>query len=160
MANKKSDAENAKNGCLALVGISILVLLFTVLSMMIQLIPIITPALFIILLFTNWYKYRFVYKPLRINGFWLSKNEKNKFMSVADYICTAQRNKDYVHAAVQNEGIRINQDGRISAKSYRGKDLRNVLDNAYSTINEHIPTYRYLISIFRKTVGKQLRDIL
>ena len=127
-----------------MVGISILVLLFTVLSMMIQLIPIITPALFIILLFTNWYKYRFVYKPLRINGFWLSKNEKNKFMSVADYICTAQRNKDYVHAAVQNEGIRINQDGRISAKSYRGKDLRNVLDNANSTINEYIPTYRYL----------------
>lgn len=149
MANKKSNnSENdIKSGCFALavlIGLSVLILLFTILSMLFQLIPIVVPTVFLIMSLVNWYIYRHKDWLHISNGFWLQEHEKNDFIYVANIIHKAEINRNNVHNAVQNEGIHINQNGRISMKSYRGKELRNTLENANATIDEYLPVYERL----------------
>lgn len=74
-------------------------------------------------------------------GFWLLDSEKDRFKDVTMRLSDAIDTRDYVNAAVKNEGIHINQNGRISAKSYRGQGLQRDLDDANATINDLLPVH-------------------
>ena len=147
MANqKKDDANSAKTGCLALIGLSLLILLFTVVSILFQCVPLVVPIVFLIMFLAYRYTYRHTDWLHISNGFWLLDSEKEQFIRVGSAIYHAKVNRDNVHAAVQNEGIHINKDGRISAKSYRGQNLRSTLESANATIDEYLPIYEHLES--------------
>ena len=137
MANRKEEEEkNFKNTISCLIGITILIILITILSMLVQLIPVIAPVLVLIFFLANWYLYS-QDKPFFAIGFWLLDSEKDRFKDVTLCLSAAIDTRDYVNAAVKNEGIHINQNGRISAKSYRGQGLQRDLDDANATINDH-----------------------
>lgn len=151
MANKKNDdVKNAKEGCLALIALSVLILLATVFSMLLQLVPLVIPVVFLILFIVNWYRYKNEDKPHLRNGFWLSEDDMNNYSFVSALIERAKSNRSDVQAAVRNEGIRINKDGRISAKSYRGQNLRNTLESANATIDEYFPVKSHLEGLPQK----------
>lgn len=141
MANRKEEEEkNFKNTISCLVGITILIILVTILSMLVQLIPVIAPVLVLIFFLSNWYLYS-QDKPFFAIGFWLLDSEKDRFKDVTMRLSDAIDTRDYVNAAVKNEGIHINQNGRISAKSYRGQGLQRDLDDANATINDLLPVH-------------------
>lgn len=145
MGNKKNDdVKEAKKGCLVLIALSVLILLVTMMSMFLQLVPLVVPAVFLILLIVNWYHYRKEDRPHLRNGFWLSEDDMDRYSLVSTVLETEKNNRNAVQAAVKNEGIHINQNGRISARSYRGKNLRNTLENANATIDEYLPVKIYL----------------
>ena len=145
MSKKENNpVKDAKNGCLALIGLSVLILILTILSILVQCVPLVTPIVFLIMFLVNRYTYRHTDWLHIFNGFWLLESEKEDFIRVGSIIYHAKVNKNNVHAAVQNEGIHINQNGRISAKSYRGKHLRNTLEDANATIDEYLPIYEHL----------------
>ena len=142
MAKKNNEQKEQINAVFAVIAFMVLALIFTLVSMLFQLALIAYPLVFLIMFFVSWYRYKNS-KPFINNGFWLTKSERERFKQVAFTVIGAQQNKDYAQTAVQREGIHINQDGRISARSYRGKGLRNTLEGANSTLNEYLPIYRY-----------------
>ena len=142
MAKKNDDIKTQVNTVLAVIALMVLALIFTAVSMLLQLALIAYPVVFLIMFLVSWYRYK-KNKPFITNGFWLTRSERERFKEVAFTVIDAQQNKEYVQTAVQQEGIRINQDGRISARSYRGQGLRNTLEGANSTLNEYVPIYKY-----------------
>ena len=149
MAKKNDETKTQVNTIFAVIALMVLVLIFTLVSVLLQLALIAYPVVFLIMFFVSWYRYK-KNKPFITNGFWLTKSERERFKQVAFTVIGAQENKNYVQAAVQQEGIRINQDGRISARSYRGQGLRNTLESANSTLNEYVPVYRHYRDLPRK----------
>ncbi len=140
---KSKESQNAWQSFLALVAIGVLVILFTIIIILIKLIPVVFPALALILFFVYVY-YTKQEKTDREMGFWLYSSEKEKFKTLYFTLSQAYRKRKEVDDAVVREGHHINKNGRISAKSYRGSDLQGALDEANATISEYEPLYSAL----------------
>lgn len=160
MGNKKNDdVKEAKKGCLVLIALSVLILLVTMMSMFLQLVPLVVPAVFLILFIVNWYHYRKEDRPHLRNGFWLSEDDMDRYSLVSTVLETEKNNRNAVQAAVKNEGIHINQNGRISARSYRGKTfaIRWKMRMQRST---SIYLLRFISKDCRRSVGNQRGNII
>ena len=87
--------------------------------------------------YTSWRKTdRFVAKKLK---FWLTDTEKRQYIELSNSIVYYHNKKKNAQNAAVNEGIRVNQNGRLSAKSYRGQDLQGAIDESEAFLNEKIP---------------------
>lgn len=129
MANKKSEDKLA--GAVMILGVIavIAVLLLSVAA-------ILTPVVVLVLFLVNIIKYKKNDNRWRSNGFWLTPYEKRDFKQACVEISAAVQSKNAVQEAIRREGISINQNGQISARSYRGKALREQLNSANYTLDE------------------------
>lgn len=152
MANQNDNgSKGVKAGCAFLILMSVLIILFTILSIMLQLVPLVAPLVFLILWLVNSYKFHKNDLPHLKNGFWLTDSQRQSFNKVANTIYYATVQKQSAEESVRDEGIHINQNGRISAKSYRGKHLRNQLEGADGVIKKYWPLYDMLSGLPQKT---------
>ena len=137
----KNKYENEGIGCtiIGCIIIGIIVLILTVLVLAGYLIPIIIPALFLVMAFINYLQYSLNDKMWLDTGFWLRDDECSKFITYKIVLDRANDIKNHVQGVVDSGGVRLNNDGQISRKSYYGKDLRNALNNANYDINEAEP---------------------
>ena len=137
----KNKYENEGIGCtiIGCIIIGIIVLILTALVLAGYLIPIIIPALFLVMAFINYLQYSLNDKMWLDTGFWLRDDECSKFTTYKIVLDRANDIKNHVQGVVVSGGVRLNNDGQISRKSYYGKDLRNALNNANYDINEAEP---------------------
>ena len=137
----KNKYENEGIGCtiIGCIIIGIIVLILTVLVLAGYLIPIIIPALFLVMAFINYLQYSLNDKMWLDTGFWLRDDECSKFITYKIVLDRANDIKNHVQGVVDSGGVRLNNDGQISRKSYYGKDLRNALNNANYDIGEAEP---------------------
>ena len=129
-------------GCMA--ALFILLAIITIVYVALWLIPIGVPLLFLLGFFSNWIRYQTNDKALAKRKFWLTQKEKVLFENVCRGLTSSRNLKEDVHAAVEREGIHINKNGRISAKSYRGQELQEKLDQAEGFIKDMQPVYQRL----------------
>lgn len=92
------------------------------------------------------------------NFYWLYPKQIKEFKErVRDYN-QASRMKDAIQETVEKEGIAINKNGRISARSYRGKALQAELDKVNYTIGESKKHYSILRDLPRNNYKRAKRD--
>lgn len=144
---KKKDDSSAGVACI-LVVILIAVILW-LLMVAVQIALLVVPVALLIAAIVHVYKYKKNYKPYAADGFWLNDTEKLLFCQFHNRLSVAQGNKQAVADEVRRAGVHINQNGRISARSYRGKALRDSLDAANASIEEAEPYYNYLSELPR-----------
>ena len=121
----KNKYENEGIGCtiIGCIIIGIIVLILTVLVLAGYLIPIIIPALFLVMAFINYLQYSLNDKMWLDTGFWLRDDECSKFITYKIVLDRANDIKNHVQGVVDSGGVRLNNDGQISRKSYYGKEL-------------------------------------
>lgn len=149
MANKQNEDILAK----IFIFLCIIVLIIIAI---IYLAAIIAPAAILILFLVNLISYRSNDRHWRANGFWLTSSEKAHFKESCLDIVIARKSKEEVTTTLQEEGIAINQNGRISARSYKGKALRSQLESANQTLKESTKRYNEL-SLFPRKRWKSAR---
>ncbi len=129
MANKKSEDKLA-GAVMILCAIAVIVVL------LLSVAAILTPIVVLILFLVNIIKYKKNDSGWRASGFWLTPYEKRDFKQACVEISAAVQSRNEVQEAIRREGISINQNGQISARSYRGKALREQLNSANYTLDE------------------------
>ena len=138
MADKKEPSIKETIGCL--LAFTIIFAILVVFTVIVQSIPVLLPPIFLIAFvvnYTSWRKTdRFVAKRLK---FWLTDTEKRQYIELSNSIVYYHNKKKNAQNAAVNEGIRVNQNGRLSAKSYRGQDLQGAIDESEAFLNEKIP---------------------
>ncbi|MBM6863868.1 hypothetical protein H6A66_01520 [Bacteroides caecigallinarum] len=138
MAEKKELNVKETIGCL--LALTIMIAILVVFTVIVQSIPVLLPPIFLIAFivnYTSWRKTdRFVAKRLK---FWLTDTEKRQYIELSNSIVYYHNKKKNAQNAAVNEGIRVNQNGRLSAKSYRGQDLQGAIDESEAFLNENIP---------------------
>lgn len=138
MADKKELSIKETIGCL--LAFTIIFAILVVFTVIVQSIPVLLPPIFLIAFvvnYTSWRKTdRFVAKKLK---FWLTDTEKRQYIELSNSIVYYHNKKKNAQNAAVNEGIRVNQNGRLSAKSYRGQDLQGAIDESEAFLNEKIP---------------------
>lgn len=103
-----------------------------------------SPLIFLVLYLINQIAYLSSDKRRKRDFFWLNYGERELFKSSWEDFSAALRTKKYVEAAVERERIRLNQNGQISVRSYRGQDLKAQLDNANYVIGQTAPVIEAL----------------
>ena len=103
-----------------------------------------SPLIFFVLYLINQIAYLSSDKRRKCDFFWLNYGERELFKSSWEDFSAALRTKKYVEAAVERERIRLNQNGQISVRSYRGQDLKAQLDNANYVIGQTAPVIEAL----------------
>ena len=103
-----------------------------------------SPLIFLVLYLINQIAYLSSDKRRKRDFFWLNYGERELFKSSWEDFSAALRTKKYVEAAVERERIRLNQNGQISVRSYRGQDLKAQLDNANYMIGQTAPVIEAL----------------
>lgn len=142
MGNTITKEEKAFGGC---VVIAIIIgIILTLLIVVGYLVPLIIPAIFVLMAPVNYFIYIIKDKKWLSTGFWLTNSERDYFINNNNILATAYSTKSYVQNAVRSEGIAVNNDGQISRKSYRGKDLRAALNNANYDIDNTGPIVKEL----------------
>lgn len=145
MAKNKNNNEGwgsviMQIGCLILITIVILVV--TVFSVVVKCVPIALPIIFLIAFLTNYISWRntdrIYAKTLK---FGLTENEQERLTNLFSDLHFYINKRDNARNAAVNEGIRVNQNGRLSARSYRGQDLQGAIDESTSFIDQNIPEY-------------------
>ena len=134
MAQNKN---NQNQGCTVIA--IIIGIILTIVIIIGYLAPVIIPVFFLIMTFVNYLQYNFNDKIWLDTGFWLRDDECSKFVTYKIVLDRANDIKNHVQGVVVSGGVRLNNDGQISRKSYYGKDLRNALNNANYDINEAEP---------------------
>lgn len=138
MADKKEPSIKETIGCL--LAFTIIFAILVVFTVIVQSIPVLLPPIFLIAFvvnYTSWRKTdRFVAKRLK---FWLTDTEKRQYIELSNSIVYYHNKKKNAQNAAVNEGIHVNQNGRLSAKSYRGQDLQGAIDESEAFLNEKIP---------------------
>lgn len=92
------------------------------------------------------------------NSFWLYPGQIKDFKDCVRNYNLAARRKDEIQVTVEREGIAINMNGRISARSYRGKALQAELDNIHYTIEESQKYYDILRNLPRHNYKRAKRN--
>ncbi|MDE7357441.1 MAG: hypothetical protein K2M74_03290 [Bacteroidales bacterium] len=69
-------------------------------------------------------------KSLIQRNFWLTKSEKERFIKFNNAYWFYRNKRDEAWKAVDREGIRMNKDGGISQRSYRGQDLQGAINES------------------------------
>lgn len=146
-------ANDKKNNLIEYIIIAAIVICAIIVAIIYLSIAII-PVLFLILYIYNQMSYFLKDRLRSYNRFWLTSGEKEYFKQVTENLGNAYILKNHVNEAVQNEGIRLNQDGQISQKSYRGRDLRASLDMANNSIATLEPVLDQMRSQPRNTWKK------
>ena len=129
MANKKSEDKLAG-------AVMILCVIAVIVVLLLSVAAILTPIVVLILFLVNIIKYKKNDSGWRASGFWLTPYEKRDFKQACVEIYAAVQSRNEVQEAIRREGISINQNGQISARSYRGKALREQLNSANYTLDE------------------------
>lgn len=152
MANKKKDdgTENIKNTCGCVLALSVIIIVGTIISIIFQLVAVVIPAIVLIVFLVNWYKYKHEDKFRRMLRFKFTEDDRDQFKQLYNNICWAKDKKQRVADEVNRKGIHINQNGRISARSYYGQELQGALDNANNLLDESLPQYNYMSKLPRK----------
>lgn len=134
MANKKS--EDLLTTIFMFLCVAALIIIA-----IIYLAAIITPIIILVLFFVNLFRYRSNDKHWKQYGFWLTPSEKVHFKQSYINIMNAQKSQEEVAKTLQTETVAINLNGRISARSYKGKALRAKLESANLTLEESAKIY-------------------
>lgn len=127
--------------------VSVVLLLAVVVLLLFGLLAVVlaaSPLIFLVLYLINQIAYLSSDKRRKRDFFWLTYDERELFKSSWEDFSAALRTKKYVEAAVEREGIRLNQNGQISVRSYRGQDLKAQLDNANYVIGQTAPVIEAL----------------
>lgn len=135
-------AKNNQNDPLETIFSYIIVFLIVVVALVagsVLIAYVAAPLIFLILYLINQIAYLASDRKRKRNFFWLTYDERELFKSRWEDFVAALKMKEYVEVAVEREGIQLNQNGQISVRSYRGKELRSKLDNANYVIKNASP---------------------
>lgn len=130
--NEPSPAEKAL-GCLG-----ILVVAAVIIS------AVLLPVVLLIWSIVSWVSYKKSVPVIVARNFWITDDEKESLRKMARGLAEANRRIEAVNSEVAATGIHINQNGRISARSYRGQALQGELDNMNGYKEETLPKYNSL----------------
>lgn len=135
-------AKNNQNDPLETIFSYIIVFLIVVVALVagsVLIAYVAAPLIFLILYLINQIAYLASDRKRKRNFFWLTYDERELFKSRWEDFVAALKMKEYVEVAVEREGIQLNQNGQISVRSYRGKELRSKLDDANYVIKNASP---------------------
>lgn len=153
MARNKNQNKDLKTG-LAVYGCGIImvvgVLLMTAFVVVLKTLPLIVPIVFLFCCMYNIFKYNREDKKHIKNGFQLTEYEKDRLSEVKYKLSWAYDKKEECKRIIQNEGLKLNKDGRLSQRSYRGQEVQGALDNADKIISENNPVYEELCGLPKK----------
>lgn len=144
MAKKGNDKDNLKEQTGCFLVLFLLLIIVTVIYIALWLIPLVVPLCFLIGFLVCWIRYQRNDKNLIRKKFWLTDEDQEQFKYVNSKLVSAISKKEEVLEAIEREGIHINKNGRISARSYRGQELQGALDNAEACIADMQPVYSSL----------------
>lgn len=140
MSRKRDNRDEKNVGCVIAATVGVFVL--TIVIMIFQSIPVVLPPLFLIAFLINYLLWRNNDKINAVNlRFWLDESEKKRFIELADALNYFEKKKTNAENAAVNEGVRVNKNGRLSARSYRGQELQGAIDESSDFIMKNQPIY-------------------
>jgi len=101
------------------------------------------------------FRYSFKLKGISpaINGnesdFWLTSAEKSKFKNISSKLLEAIEKVQNAESLGLDSNISRNMDGRFSARSKLGREIRNIIDQLTPQIDQWSQTYRELSNLPR-----------
>lgn len=139
MAKKDSTYE----GCAAIGCLILVVILITIFTLTLQTVALILPVGFLLMAISNIVDFKKDKQKLFKKYFWLSPFEAESFKEAAANLHYAMRAKNSAQSQAAEENIAINQNGRISARSYRGKALQQTIDQSNAVISDSSEAYGF-----------------
>lgn len=107
------------------------------------------------------YLFIYLYYRTKITGkmsdFWLTRDEKEDFKKTAATLQASMETIKKSNITGDNEVISRNADGSFSQNENRGKELKSIIDNKQSTINQNNDHLQYLAAL-PKTRWKKFRN--
>lgn len=144
MAKKKN--EDTKNVGCALIAIALTIgAIFLVIG--VQIIPLIAGPIFAICAIVYFFRYMSKDRPFVKNNFALTSTETSLLSETTEKYKWALNKKIELNRIIEDEGLRVNANGRLSQRSYRGQDVQGAMDNANGIISEEKPIYDYLVAL-------------
>ncbi len=132
MANRKKESEDRGN------------IVFLIFLIFVTLIIVITP----VVLLWGWLKNLFIYnrnyRHKLKRCFWLDDKQKENFKILANNLDYAIAEVKRANVIGDNEGLVRNNDGQFSARSYRGKEIREIINKYQALIFEQQPMFEEL----------------
>lgn len=145
MAKKKNDNATGVGlyiGCLLMMTIGIVFI--TLFSIAIQLIPLAVPIIIFLIFVGALFLYVGEDGQNVKRKFKLTDNEQVEFDKLGHLLNQAYRKINECKNIIETEHLHINQNGRLSQRSYRGSEVQGAMDYANSTINENSNHYQRL----------------
>lgn len=75
--------------------------------------------------------------------FELTSHQSEIMQSAKKIMVRAKNRLDECNEIIENEGLRKNADGRLSQRSYRGKEIQEEMDHAQALLEENMEIYEY-----------------
>ena len=140
---EKNKKRNEKiNGCILVVLVIAALIIIGV-----QMIPLIAPFVVAISALVCFIKYMWKDRPHVRANFELSKSELQSFAESKEKCNWALGKINELEKTIANEGLQHNKDGRLSQRSYRGKDVQRALDHANSVYSNERPMCEYYAAL-------------
>lgn len=140
---KKDSKSNALSGAVTIIIIIVAILYYAVITLLA-----ITPFILLLYGIICFFLFRGKKdKNLIQRNFWLSKAEQEEFIKINNLLYFYQNKRDNAWEAVSREGVRINKDGSISQRSYRGQDLQGAINESNEMIKKYTPRFEELKKI-------------
>lgn len=92
--------------------------------------------------------------------FWLTKSEQKSYIDIYNAFDFFRNKRDRAWEAVSQENIRLNKDGSISQRSYRGQDLQGAIRESEEKIKQYEPRLEELKKLPRKNWKRVRRHFI
>lgn len=151
MAKSKKNDENG------------LIALAIILIIMVVLVILLTPIVLFVSWLVNLINYQRNYRKKVKSKFWLTDIQKNNFKILAKNLSISINNISKAKEIGNSESLTKNQDGSFSARSKRGKEIRNIIDTNQNNIYKQKPEFDRLQELpetywikYRKAYSKMI----